>query len=112
MQKRIQPFVCLLSVFANGDGTSTFDLGKSTHTTTNSGSLLDDYCSRCHMPSNYVDQIPLENVIIDPVSGQEHASAKSDFDPTSDNGTGEAFATVEGKFRNTQIGKLGDSASG
>jgi len=62
-----------LNPFANSDCSSTFDMGTKTHTTMGSGSLLDDFCSRCHMATNYVDQVPLANVSRDPVSGQEHS---------------------------------------
>ena len=36
------------------------------------GSLLDGFCSRCHMPTNYVDNVPLHNVTRDAVTGLEH----------------------------------------
>src|SRR5712691_11065463 len=96
-----------LNPFANADCSSTFNLGTTTQTTTGAGSLLDDFCSRCHMPTNYVDQVPLDNVHRDPPSGLEHGLVRSTFDPTSDNGTGVAFATVEALFRNTESGKSG-----
>jgi hypothetical protein len=96
-----------LNPFANADCSSTFNLGTTTQTTTNAGSLLDDFCSRCHMPTNYVDQVPLSDVHRDPPSGLEHGLVRSTFDPTSDNGTGVAFATVEALFRNTESGKSG-----
>ena len=96
-----------LNPFANADCSSTFNLGSTTQTTTNAGSLLDDFCSRCHMPSNYVDQVALDTVHSDPPSGLEHGLVRSTFDPTSDNGTGVAFATVEALLRNTESGKAG-----
>ena len=82
----------LINPFANADCTSTFNLGVSSHTTSGSGSLLDDFCARCHMPANYVDNVPLANVTNDPPSGLEHGLVDPDFDPTSDNGTGLATA--------------------
>jgi hypothetical protein len=97
----------LINPFANGDCTSTFNIGVSSHTTSGSGSLLDDFCSRCHMPANYVDNIPLANVTNDPPSGQQHGQVNDTFDPTSDNGTGLAFATVAANFRNTAPGQRG-----
>ncbi|WP_179137927.1 Ig-like domain-containing protein [Candidatus Entotheonella palauensis] len=100
-----------LNPFANSDCSSTFDLGTTTQTTTGSGSLLDDFCSRCHMPANYVDQVPLANVSHDHPSGLEHGLVQPTFDPTSDNGTGTAFATVEAASRNTASGKLGISCA-
>ena len=96
-----------LNPFANADCSSTFNMGTTTQTTTNAGSLLDDFCSRCHMPTNYVDQVPIDNVHRDPPSGLEHGLVRSTFDPTSDNGTGIAFATVEALLRNTESGKSG-----
>ena len=59
-----------LNPFANADCSSTFNMGTMTHTTTGSGSLLDDFCSRCHMPTNYIDQIPLSHVQRDTPSGR------------------------------------------
>jgi len=85
---------------------SEFDLGTRTYTMSRSGSLLDGFCSRCHMPTNYVDNVPLSGVRIDPM-GLEAARVDPKFDPTSDNGTGHAFATLEGQFRNTESGKTG-----
>lgn len=97
-----------INPFANGDCTSTFDLGAgTTHTTSGSGSLADEFCSRCHMPTNYVDNIPLANVITDQPSGQQHGGTDPNFDPTSDNGTGLSFATVESQYRNTESGQQG-----
>lgn len=96
-----------LNPFANADCSSTFNLGTTTQTTTGSGSLLDDFCSRCHMPTNYVDQVALNNVHADPPSGLEHGLVRPTFDPTSDNGTGIAFATVDALLRNTTTGKMG-----
>lgn len=57
--------------------------------------LADEFCSACHMPTNYVDNVGLD--------GQ----ADPNYDPTSDNGTGLAFATVDAQFRNTDPGKRG-----
>src|SRR3954470_19135495 len=91
-----------------GDGcASTFDTGTGSATTTRPGSLLDGFCTQCHMPANYADNVPLAAVTADPLSGQEHARLDPEYDPTSDNGTGLAFATLESHFRNTDAGKRG-----
>ncbi len=97
----------LLNPFANTNCTSTFNLGTTNHTMSGSGSLLDSFCSRCHMQANYVDNIPLGNVTIDSPSGVEHGLVNPTFDPTADNGTGLAFATLAGQFRNTPPGQRG-----
>src|SRR4029077_4165788 len=81
--------------------------GSSKFTVSRPGSLLDTFCSRCHMPTNYVDNYPLRNVKVDPTTGIETAVADPNFNPTSDNGTGVAFATLETQFRNTESGKAG-----
>src|SRR5207244_3813314 len=97
-----------INPFANEDCTSTFDLGDGTHYTTHgSGSLLDGFCSRCHMPANYIDAVKLENVKRDAPSGLEHGLIDPDFDPTSARGTEFAFATAEATYRNTEAGKVG-----
>jgi hypothetical protein len=96
-----------INPFANGDCTSTFNIGTTTHTTSGSGSLLDDFCSRCHMPANYVDNVPLANVTNDPPSGLENGQVDPNFDPTSSNGTNLAFTTVSTQFRNTAPGQRG-----
>ena len=96
-----------LNPFANANCTSTFNLGTTTHTMSGSGSLLDSFCSRCHMQANYVDNVPLGNVTNDPPSGLENGLVNPTFDPTNDNGTGHAFATVAAQFRNTAPGQRG-----
>ncbi|HEX9622656.1 MAG TPA: Ig-like domain-containing protein [Polyangiaceae bacterium] len=96
-----------INPFANDDCTSTFDLGTQKHTTQGSGSLLDGFCSRCHMPANYIDAVKLKNVTRDKETELEHGLIDPDFDPTSDRGTGFAFATVDADHRNTEPGKLG-----
>ena len=96
-----------LNPFALEGCSSRFDLGDSQQTFSRSGSLVDGFCSRCHMPTNYIDNIPLQNVEIDPRSGQEHGRLNAHFDPTSDNDTGIAFATVDNLLRNTETGKRG-----
>ena len=90
-----------------GECASRFDLGDTTQRLSRPGSLLDGFCSRCHMPSNYVDNIPLHDVVTDQSSGLEHGRLAPDFNPTSDAGTGLAFATDEERFRNTDSGKSG-----
>jgi len=94
--------------FAKTDAcASVFDIGTEKVTLSRPGSLLDAFCSRCHMPTNYLDNVPLRNVVVDPKTGLESAPADTKFNPTSDNGTGMAFATLEEQFRNTESGKTG-----
>jgi hypothetical protein len=90
-----------------GECTSQFDIGSKHVTLSRPGSLLDAFCSRCHMPTNYLDNVPLRNVTIDPKTGIESAPADTKFNPTSDNNTGIAFATLDEQFRNTETGKTG-----
>jgi hypothetical protein len=97
-----------LNPFARESGCSSrFDLGDSHQTFSRPGSLLDGFCSRCHMPSNYLDNVPLHRVGTDAPSGLEHGRLDEGFHPTSDDGTGTAFATVDAQFRNTDSGKSG-----
>src|SRR5262249_18876228 len=84
-----------------------FDIGNGHHTLARPGSLVDGACSRCHMPTNYVDNVPLHNVTIDVPSGLEHGALDINFTPTSANGTGLAFATLDAQWRNTDSGKAG-----
>jgi hypothetical protein len=94
--------------FADGeDCSSTFDLGSTHQTTARSGSLVDGMCSRCHMPTNYVDNVPLHTLGVDDVTGLEHGNLDINFNPTSDDGTGLAFATLAAQLRNTESGKSG-----
>jgi len=94
--------------FANeGECSSTFNLGTEKYTVSRQGSLLDFFCSRCHMPTDYVDNVPLKNVKFDPLTHLESALGDPNFNPTSDNGTGIAFATLEPQYRNTEAGKSG-----
>src|SRR6185503_18589928 len=76
-----------------GKCASTFDLGDRQLTLSRPGSLLDAFCSRCHMPTNYIDNVPLRNVGRG-AGGIEAAQVDLAFNPTSDNGTGIAFATL------------------
>jgi hypothetical protein len=98
--------------FAAGDCTSRFDTGgglsglSGGSTTARPGSLLDGFCAQCHMPANYVDNVPLAGVIHDR-SGREHGALDPEFNPTSDAGTGLAFATLASRFRNTDAGRRG-----
>lgn len=96
-----------LNPFAAAHCSSVFETDEGTMRTQHSGSLLDGFCSRCHMPTNYADNIPLRNVEVDPVSGVEHGRLDPTFDPTSDHGSGVAFATVDAYLRNTTTGKRG-----
>ena len=90
-----------------GQCASEFDIGTSKYTVSRPGSLLDGFCSRCHMPTNYLDNVPLRNVKLDPRTGLESAPVDANFNPTSDNHTGLAFATLESQMRNTESGKSG-----
>jgi len=98
--------------FAGGDCTSHFDTGgglsalSGGSTTARPGSLLDGFCAQCHMPANYVDNVPLAGVTRDR-SGLEHGALDPEFNPTSDAGTGLAFATLASRFRNTDAGRRG-----
>lgn len=94
--------------FANkGECASTFDIGTEKYTVSRPGSLLDFFCSRCHMPTDYVDNVPLKNVAVDPRTKLESAPGDPNFNPTADNGTGIAYATLDSQFRNTTSGKSG-----
>lgn len=90
-----------------GECASRFDLGTEHVTLSRPGSLLDAFCSRCHMPTNYLDNVPLRTLTVDSKLGIESAPADPKFHPTSDNGTGIAFATVDAQYRNTESGKSG-----
>ncbi|MDO9372702.1 MAG: hypothetical protein Q7U07_08980, partial [Gammaproteobacteria bacterium] len=70
-----------INPFANANDTSTFNMGASTATYSGSGSLMDDFCSRCHMPTNYVDATV--SVGPDSPSGQQHGAMSPTFDPTA-----------------------------
>ena len=81
-----------INPFANANDTSTFNVvpgtatafpGVTAATYSGSGSLMDDFCSRCHMPTNYVDATI--NVSRDLPSGQEHGHISPTYDPTSVN---------------------------
>lgn len=90
-----------------GECASEFDIGTERVTLSRPGSLLDAFCSRCHMPTNYLDNVPLRNVARDPKTGLEFARPDTKFNPTSDNHTGIAFATLDEQLRNTESGKTG-----
>ena len=45
------------------------------------GSLVDGFCSRCHMPTNYVDNVPLHNVTVDAATGLEHGALDVPLQP-------------------------------
>ena len=92
---------------ASDECVSTFDLGAAHQKLARSGSLVDGACSRCHMPTNYVDNVPLQNVTVDAANGLEDGALDDRFDPTSDHGTGLAFATLDAQLRNTESGKSG-----
>ena len=92
---------------AAGECVSHFNLGDAHQKLARSGSLVDGTCSRCHMPTNYVDNVPLQNVTVDAATGLEHGALDPNFNPTSDNKTGLAFATLDAQLRNTDSGKSG-----
>lgn len=89
-----------------GECSSTFNIGTANYKVSRPGSLLDFFCSRCHMPTDYTDNIPFKNITYD-AHHLESAPGDPNFFPTSDNGTGIAFATLESQFRNTNSGKSG-----
>ena len=90
-----------------GSCASVFDIGSKHHRLARPGSLVDGMCARCHMPTNYVDNVPLQNVTVDVPSGAEHGRLDPNFNPTSANQTGLAFATLGAQRRNTDSGKTG-----
>ena len=90
-----------------GQCISEFDVGTHGYTVSRPGSLLDTFCARCHMPANYLDNVPLRNVRTDPATHLESATPDPKFNPTSDNGTGLAFAELDSQYRNTEPGKIG-----
>jgi hypothetical protein len=97
-----------LNPFARAGACATeFDLGGRTFALAQRGSLMDGFCSRCHMPSNYVDNVPPRLISYDASTGRSHGRLNPGFVPTSDNGTGLAFATVAAELRNTDSGKQG-----
>jgi hypothetical protein len=98
---RLNPFA------VPGECATRLDLGTRHHTLSRPGSLMDGFCARCHMPTNYVDNVPLHRVRRDDPSGLEHGQLDPLFHPTSDAGTGVAFATDAAQRRNTDSGKLG-----
>ena len=91
-----------LNPFANANGTSTFNVIPETTTPfpgvtaasyTGSGSLMDDFCSRCHMPTNYVDA----TIGVSREGGLggtqfEHGHISPTYDPTSVNPNSLALA--------------------
>jgi hypothetical protein len=96
-----------LNPFAHEDCTSRFDTGTAWAATSRPGSLLDGFCSQCHMPADFVDNVPLATVGPDQPSGVEHAPLDPEFNPTSDAGTGFAFANLDSRERNTDAGRRG-----
>jgi hypothetical protein len=90
-----------------GQCASRFDAGDAHGLMTKPGSLMDGFCSRCHMPSNYIDNVPLQFVSTANGSGLESGHLHPNFNPTSDAGTGIAFATLDDQLRNTDSGKNG-----
>jgi hypothetical protein len=96
----------LLNPFANSDCTSTFDTGNAgLVTTSGSGSIMDDFCAPCHMPTNYIDNA--RDWITDSPSGMQAQQVSPTFDPTAADASGEAFAELASQYRNTNSGKSG-----
>jgi Bacterial Ig-like domain len=94
--------------FANkGECSSTFNIGTQNYKVSRPGSLLDFFCSRCHMPTDYIDNVPFRNVSWDASKKLESAPGDPGFNPTSDNGSGIAFATLDSQYRNTTSGQSG-----
>ncbi len=72
-----------LNPFAKTFNSSEFKLGGTqTKVTYGSGSLHDDFCSRCHMPTDYVDAAA---TTVTTENGLEHADISPTFDPTEIN---------------------------
>lgn len=94
----------VLNPFANSDCSSTFNTDRGPETVSRPGALTDGFCSQCHMPSNFAD-----NVLPAPTApgGFEDSQLDPGYNPTSDNGTGIAFATLDAQIRNTETGKAG-----
>ncbi|MFZ5863708.1 MAG: hypothetical protein ACOYXR_12805 [Nitrospirota bacterium] len=74
-------------------GTTTPFPGVTPALYSGSGSLMDDFCSRCHMPTNYIDATT--NVYADNqspfgggTSSQEHGRISPSYDPTACAGAG------------------------
>ena len=60
------------------------------------------------MPTNYVDNVPLQNVATDAAIGLEHGDARRQLQPdVGQRGPGCAFATLDAQWRNTDSGKAG-----
>src|SRR5437879_13598737 len=62
---------------------STFDIGTQKYKVSRPGSLLDFFCSQCPMPTDYVDNVPLKNVKVDPHNRLESAQGDHHVTPTS-----------------------------
>jgi len=84
---------------------SRFDLGNGHQTLARPGPC-GWACSRCHMPTNYVDNVPLQNVTVDTRTGLEHGplTSTSTRRRTMDR---PPFATLAAQVRNTSSGKSG-----
>ncbi len=81
---------------------STFNSGTANVTYTGSGSLMDDFCSRCHMPTNYIDATT--SVTNDAPSGQEHGRISPLYDPTAV-GTAQATDPANGQLTLESFGE-------
>ena len=72
-----------LNPFATASNSSIFTTDVGTATYTGSGSLMDDFCSRCHMPTNYVDATIGVSKEGGPLgTSYEHGHISPTYDPT------------------------------
>ena len=73
-----------LNPFAVSVNSSTFKTDGADALYTGSGSLMDDFCSRCHMPTNYVDATIGVSKEGGPLgTTYEHGHISPTYDPTS-----------------------------
>src|SRR5437879_13281287 len=67
---------------------STFDIGTQKYKVSRPGSLLDFFCSQCHMRTDYVLNVQLKNVNLDRHTGLESAQGDHAVNHTPDNAMG------------------------
>ena len=96
-----------LNPFANADCSSTFNLGAPPRRRPTRGRCWTTSVAGAICPAIMWTRSPSTPCIPIRPRGLEHGLVRSTFDPTSDNGTGVAFATVEALLRNTESGKAG-----
>ncbi len=92
----------VINPFTTAGCTSTFNNGTANVVYNGSGSLMDDFCSRCHMPTNYIDAVT--TVTSDAPSGQEHGRISPLYDPTSV-GTAQATDPATGQLTLESFGE-------